>query len=296
MCFKRCTIIGMPFLTDIKFLIELFGLAGQSLLASMGTTALAVLVGFLIIPGVFLLVKLCRQGFSEVRQHWRENIRDGVITTAIVWLALFSYHLFYKVPHDIRMQAERAKPTAPVPPTTINPPPEAYAKTKTRTKQPDFIKPLPPMFGQASDKFNISLGSMSSTFTADSVPACLANFYRTCLVKPFIENHRFVVDAVLYSAPGRGEVTLVRNVLHKNIPEWDVCMSATTLEVVDENLTPVFQMLYLGANDIVINGMFHVGGMLYMASRDQNSFHPDNEPTTASEYPVKRIFEYPSQK
>jgi hypothetical protein len=75
----------------------------------MGTTALAVLVGFVIIPGVFLAIKVFRKGRAQVFEHWKENLRDGAVTTLTIWLLLFCYHLFYKVPHDIRVEAERAQ-------------------------------------------------------------------------------------------------------------------------------------------------------------------------------------------
>jgi hypothetical protein len=91
----------------VSFVFELCQKALQSLLASMGTTALAVIVGLVVIPGIFLLQKLLRDGGREVIAHWKENIRDGAIATTIVWLLLFSYHLLYKMPREITLEADR---------------------------------------------------------------------------------------------------------------------------------------------------------------------------------------------
>jgi hypothetical protein len=114
-------------------------------------------------------------------------------------------------------------------------------------------------------------------------------------VKGYVENGRFVADAMLFSMGGYGSVRLEKNVLHKNIPTWDRCFNASTLEIVDDQLTPVFQMVYTTPNDIVISGVFHVDQIVYILS-DGLSWHAAEEPVTSDEYSVKLIFKYPSRE
>ena len=93
-----------------SFMWELCKRTGGSVLASMGTTGLAVVVGFVVIPCIFLLTRLVRHGRAKVIAHWKENLRDVAVTTAVIWLLLFCFHLFYKVPHEIRIAARQNVP------------------------------------------------------------------------------------------------------------------------------------------------------------------------------------------
>jgi hypothetical protein len=103
----------------------------------MGTTSLAIFGG-LLYPLVNLLSELHRQGWSRavMRQHWRERLKNSVWIAVAWWAFLFSYHLLYKVPQQIRVQSE----STPAPPTLVksilppswdreppkNPPPSLY--------------------------------------------------------------------------------------------------------------------------------------------------------------------------
>ena len=67
------------------------------------------------------------------------NITDGVILTAVAWLILFSWNLFYKVPKDIYKEAKDAWPLAlasPFPP----PPDFAFERTPMRPPIRDDIR------------------------------------------------------------------------------------------------------------------------------------------------------------
>jgi hypothetical protein len=85
----------------LRFVWELCSRAADSLLSAMGTTALALFVGLLLIPGIFLVIKYFQQGGAQMIEHWKTNLRDGTVVTLAVWLILFGYQLFYKVPHKI---------------------------------------------------------------------------------------------------------------------------------------------------------------------------------------------------
>src|ERR1700693_3110456 len=110
----------------MQFVLELLGRAFKSLLASMGTTSLAVVVGFILVPFIVLFLRAQRKGFSALMQHWRENLQDGAMAIGIVWVVLFAWHLFYKVPHEISVQANSAR----LPPVSVPPAPSfGYEKT-----------------------------------------------------------------------------------------------------------------------------------------------------------------------
>lgn len=161
--------------------------------------------------------------------------------------------------------------------------------------QPDLIPTQPPMFSESTDTYNIS-GGVSVTLTKEHSSMCLVMWHDACLMKGYIDNKTFLVDASLFVGVGHGSVEIIRNELHKNIPEWDRCFDATALEVVDENLVPVFQMRYTTPNDIVIYGIFHTEDTTVVAApKNRLGFHPNSQAVTKAEYPVKPIFKYPSR-
>jgi hypothetical protein len=150
------------------------------------------------------------------------------------------------------------------------------------------------MFSEAKDRFNIVAGGISTTL-GNGQSNYLVGSPAGSPIKEYVENNKFFVDAILFQAPGFGSVELKRNILHKNIPDWDRCFNATTLEVVDDKLTPVFQMIYTTPNDIVINGIFRLHENVFIFSPKGFSSQSADQPITNVEYSVKRIFKYPTR-
>lgn len=213
------------------------------------------------------------------------------------WLAVSS-----AIPLRVSLESIRSTPSDRKPTPAPQRPPAPSKSTPVglngtsggTTIVPGTVPAQPPMFSEANDKFNIVAGTDSLTMkNGDS--SCLVSGGSTCFVKGYAEQGNFVVDAELFSAPGHGSVRLVKNVLHKDIPEWDRCFDATTLEIVDDKLTPVYQMVYTTPNDIVIFGLFRIQEYVYILSNHGISYHSANEAVTEEEYPIKTIFKYPSR-
>jgi hypothetical protein len=93
----------------LSFICHLLRLAWDSSVASMGTTTLAV-SGSLLYPLIRLIQELNSSGWNGLKQHWKEQLKTTAIIALSWWGILFAYHLFYKVPHTIRNEAERIKP------------------------------------------------------------------------------------------------------------------------------------------------------------------------------------------
>jgi hypothetical protein len=93
----------------LRFIADLVVRAWHSLVASMGTTTLAVAVAFIVIPILLLLVEWSREGWETMRAHWQGNLLVAAVT-AVVWLAIFCYHLLYGVPQEIRQEADAVRP------------------------------------------------------------------------------------------------------------------------------------------------------------------------------------------
>jgi hypothetical protein len=76
----------------LQHLLHLLGASWASLVASLGTTTLAILAGL----GIFILslvVTAYRKGLESVKAHVTQTLRDGVTLTLIVWVALYGWNV-----------------------------------------------------------------------------------------------------------------------------------------------------------------------------------------------------------
>jgi hypothetical protein len=92
---------------DLFFTRDLFGRAADSAIASMSTSALALLSG--VAYGFYkLILSHRREGWQGVKAHFAKDAVHGLIFGICWWALLFTYHLSVKVPSEIRMQADSA--------------------------------------------------------------------------------------------------------------------------------------------------------------------------------------------
>jgi len=152
-----------------------------------------------------------------------------------------------------------------------------------------------PVFSDAPE-YNITTGKLTGTFGEHQDSMCaFGTTQGKCPIRAVREKGALKIFATLYSAPGYGDVTLEGNVLHKKIAEWDRCFDDTSMEVVDENKEPVFQMIYTTPTDIVIRGIFRDHGETFVATSDLTGFYPPGFPVPQFQ-PLKALFKYPSMK
>jgi hypothetical protein len=88
-------------------------------------------------------------------------------------------------------------------------------------------------------------------------------------VAPFsvrVENNRLYVDCNFFTQD-YGFIKIRGNSISPQLPQrWDMNMSSNALEIVDENMAPVFQLFYKRPDEVAINGVFQIGGMVWFAS------------------------------
>lgn len=290
-------------LPGAAFWRELAGLAWSAFLVALGTTGLGFFVSnivvFLATLGITYAVMWWRQGPEAMKSHAAENLEMGILIYALVLLTVFipiyGYQVFVTIPRQIRNDADGFRPRVVV--TLAAPPTLAAAQKRiSRISKPnDLLPPTPPMFSEAQDEFHISGGTLTGSIK-NGKSTCLVDVAGRCLVKGYVENGRFFADADIVVDGPNVDVQLTKNKLHKNIPAWDRCFNSTALEVVDENLLPMFQIIYTTPHDIVIYGFFKVDSAVYLFSPRGFISRTESTPVTASDYPVQRIFSYPSRK
>jgi len=133
--------------STMAFYLEIAKRAAQSLLDAMGTTALAWTIEFLVLPILVFLFMVARLGLTQMRQHWKENLKDIAVVTAGVWVLLYCYQLFYKVPHEISQAAQNERPR--IVGFTISPPIDWVRKGELRPADPPQLRPQQQAFLQS---------------------------------------------------------------------------------------------------------------------------------------------------
>jgi heme/copper-type cytochrome/quinol oxidase subunit 2 len=99
-----------------QFLWDLCQRAFFSVCAAMGTTTLGFFVPVIVTPCVYLAYRFSRGGREAMRQHWRENVREAVLTAVTMWALLIIYHMVWVVPQSIDKAAISTHATPPSPP------------------------------------------------------------------------------------------------------------------------------------------------------------------------------------
>jgi hypothetical protein len=105
---------------------EMLGRAADSAIASMSTSGLALFSG--VAYAIYKLILSYRKdGWAGMRNHFIKDVFHGLIFGACWWIILFSYHLWWRVPSEIRQEADNAV----VPPSfrALPIPPQAYQTT-----------------------------------------------------------------------------------------------------------------------------------------------------------------------
>jgi len=77
------------------FVAYFLGMLWQALLSLpsvFGTNWIAILVTVLIFV-LTLFIKMRRTSFNAVKIHWKENLKDGIVITLIVWVFVFAFNI-----------------------------------------------------------------------------------------------------------------------------------------------------------------------------------------------------------
>lgn len=160
-----------------------------------------------------------------------------------------------------------------------------------------FIKknPLPTFTDAISNNLEpvFSLGTSGMSFSNVNTPISIDGFEP---FKPHIENGKLFVDVEIYSKTGFPPIKIIKNELY-NLPEnWDRNSNDIALEIVNENLQPMYQLVYEKPFNINIKGVFpSPSGVIIADDRRGVDFVSyallQKLPVN---FKLKRIFKYPS--
>ncbi len=162
-----------------------------------------------------------------------------------------------------------------------------------------LLAPLPqlpkqPTFKEAPGNFVALVGGTQysvSHLSTRQKPTRIIAFGDSPAITAYVENDRFYVDALLYYAPDKSPLHLVHNELKGRPPQWDRNFDDSAIEIVDERLTPRFQLIYMNARTVVLRGVFQYRDGAAVFDEHANYFIGSRE----KEVNITRIFRYPSR-
>lgn len=151
-----------------------------------------------------------------------------------------------------------------------------------------------PTFQRGIEKVDLTFGSNHFIYDVSQLqknsahPLMLGGLIPVSL---YVEGDKLYADVTLYGGPGLPTVEVKHNSFIVRPPGWDANSDQESLEVVDSELRPVFQMTYVSGQHIVVNGYFPYPGGLVVATDTGMTNNP-----TGVLPPLTRIFRYPSWK
>jgi hypothetical protein len=180
---------------------------------------------------------------------------------------------------EIKLRAEKP-PSGKIPQTETHPG-QAERGLPTSPQQFAFREGIPETVAVLLDNganFHIEM-NLHSAAIQKGKSAALLKLDGEELLRVYIEDGIFYVDASITDGHGHQAIQIKKNKLEVRPSAWDRNFSANAIEVVDSNQRPVFQMIRKRANLIQINGLFvsSKGSVLDMR-------------------PLKALFRYPSWK
>jgi hypothetical protein len=174
-----------------------------------------------------------------------------------------------------------------------NSPTPAQAPSTQSPRQPE----QKPTFTEIPGAFVVLVGHQSHEISPDNTkkrPANIAPFGDAHTIQAYIESGRLYVDALLYYAAGQPPLQLVHNSLKDLPPQWDRNYDDSAIEIVDENLTPRFQIIYKNPRTVMLRGVFQFprGDGVVVIEADRNRHFVGSLEDSVR---IDRLFNYPSR-
>lgn len=163
---------------------------------------------------------------------------------------------------------------------------------KTEAKSNDKVIKFPDhKFTETPEKVMISFASITAGYKSERLITEKVTPVMVPGVKLFayIENNVLYADTEFYGGQGH-TISISKNTLSGLPPKWDYNSTNKALEIVNENVVPIYQLIYKTPNHICINGVFPSASGLILA--DEDGMHIN--PKLPIPLKIKRIFKYPS--
>jgi hypothetical protein len=113
-------------------------------------------------------------------------------------------------------------------------------------------------------------------------------------IKTYVERGTILVDALLDMGHGKEPIKLIHNELQNRPPRWDMNEDSSAIEVVDENLTPRFQLVYRDHLRAQLCGVFSFTNRALIANQTNFHFYQGSS-YRESDIDIHRLFAYPSR-
>ncbi len=162
------------------------------------------------------------------------------------------------------------------------------------------------VFHEKLDRVTVSLGGIDCVLKAsdlskpkDEITVGVLDGVDPNPVKPYIEHGRLFCDIEFFPIGGLPHMKLQRNLLIGKPTEWDSNWDDRGIEVVNESLTPIFQMYWKSEVHVVFNGILPINGTLFICEEGHiETFGPTSFkkrfPDGKISINLKPIFKYPA--
>ncbi|TVM01840.1 MAG: hypothetical protein CV087_10325 [Candidatus Brocadia sp. WS118] len=155
--------------------------------------------------------------------------------------------------------------------------------------------PLPTFTDSINNKLEpvFSLGTSGMSFSDVNVPFIIGGFEP---FKPHIEKDKLFVDVEIFSKTGFPPIKIINNQLYNLPADWDRNSNDVALEIVNENLQPMYQLVYEKPFKLSIKGVFPNPSGVIIADdiRGVSLVSYSMLQKFPTQFKLKRIFKYPS--
>lgn len=163
-----------------------------------------------------------------------------------------------------------------------------YELSKTVKDQPTFVEKVEKVTFQFGN--NIVTQDIERLREKKFEPFHLQGYSPISL---YVEDNKLYADVKIYGGTGKPPIEVVHNIFVVRQPRWDYNSNKNSLEIINENHEPIFQMIYKTQSHIIVNGILPLPKGIMLLSQDKGMQIIQTVPT---DFHLKRIFKYPSSQ
>ncbi len=177
-----------------------------------------------------------------------------------------------------------APPTLTVPPSPTPPKADTKPLEPSAAPKPTFVE---------SDRYILSLGN-NSTALQVNITTTVLQIGDSPIVQATVRDRKVLVTTRLYAGPRSQPVEVKENTFTLIDSTWDRNYNDSAFEIVNADLLPVLQIVYTTPHNVAVYGIFAAGTLNAVAN--SNGLRTGPRPPAKEDWPIKRIFQYPSRK